>query len=85
MCVVSVADCQEPPPPSPNGDIQFTTTTYLSEANYSCTDICYQLDPDEPTLVCQETEMWSPVNAPVCRCKLFCECLWLVTKSLCVL
>ena len=67
----TVADCGPPPMPTtvPQTMVMNTGTTYLSVATYSCTDMCYQLVPDEPNLVCQEDEQWSPSTARECECK----------------
>lgn len=62
-----VVNCGDPPAASANGDLEFTDTTYLSEAMYSCTDNCYRLVPDTPTLVCEATAQWEPNQAPVCE------------------
>ena len=51
----SVRDCGSPPALS-NGQLSYTTTTYLSTANYSC-DIGYNLrGPSE--LTCQASLQW---------------------------
>ena len=54
-----VRDCGSPPALS-NGQLSYTTTTYLSTANYSC-DIGYNLrGPSE--LTCEADEMWTPTE-----------------------
>ena len=62
-------ECGNPPIPSENGGLQFTSTIYLSEAVYSCNDDCYRLIPDTPTLVCQANGEWLPNTSPVCESK----------------
>ena len=63
--------CGNPPLPSENGIVDFTSTLYLSEAIYSCNDDCYRLIPDTPTLVCEANGEWLPNTAPVCESKSF--------------
>ena len=67
--LIIVGNCGPPPVPTTlQTMVTETGTTYLSVATYSCTDMCYQLVPDEPNIVCQEDEQWSPSTARECEC-----------------
>ena len=62
-----VVDCESLPAPT-NGNIQLTSTTYLSTANYSC-DQGHLLGGGEGTRVCEAGGEWSG-TAPTCTSEL---------------
>lgn len=62
---ILVVDCGDLDPPA-NGDVEFSETTFESEANYSC-DLNYRLEgPDRRE--CMENGEWSN-GEPICERK----------------
>ena len=57
-------DCNEPDPSDPNGSVEFTTTTFRSEARYSCNSGFTLIGT--PVAVCQANGQWSS-EAPDCK------------------
>ena len=58
-------DCGTPPDPGVNGQVNFTATIYLAEANYGC-DLGYDLIRDAATRVCLLNGTWSGED-PICQ------------------
>ena len=58
-------DCGTPPDPGVNGQVNFTVTIYLAEADYEC-DLGYDLKRGAATRVCLLNGTWSGED-PVCQ------------------
>ena len=63
----AVPDCNIPPSPGENGQVDYNATTYLSQANYSC-DLGNVLVGGNDTRVCLLSGIWSG-EVPVCQGK----------------
>lgn len=65
--LISVPDCGVPPSPGVNGQVDYVTTTYLADANYSCS-LGYDLGGGVATRICSLGGTWSGED-PVCQSK----------------
>ena len=65
-CFYAVVNCGVPPDPPSAGSTTFTTTTFLSEASYDCSNGYFLVGND--TRVCQEDATWSGTT-PLCQSK----------------